>query len=435
LRLGKPAGARPGSKLVPADLRGMRCLVVDDNETNRKIVHYQITSWGMRNGSAEDGPTALAKLRTAYHRGEPYDLVLLDMHMPDMDGVQLARAIKADPALAPTKLVMLASISPQEQGYSLGSLDLAATLTKPVRQSQLYDCLVGIMSKEQEPSDVKSAASPGTDEIAPTARYRVLVAEDNAVNQKVARRMLEKLGYRADVVATGREAVDAVALIPYDLVLMDCQMPELDGYEATRLIRQWEEETGKGTHLPIVAMTANALAGDDQKCFAAGMDDYLSKPVKPDHLRLTLAKWFVSLAPRVNANEGVMTMNGQDAEHEPILDEEVIAGLRELQEDDGPDILAELIEMYLSDTPPRLGSLKEAIASGDANAVRELAHSVKGSSSNLGAQRMAQLCAQLEAYGKSGDLSDAGPVAQKLDAEFQKTMSALNALVAPQAGV
>jgi CheY-like chemotaxis protein len=278
------------------DLQGLRCLIVDDNETNRKIVNYQISSWGMCNGSAEDGETALAKLRTAYHRGEPYDVVLLDMHMTEIDGVQLARAIKADPVLAGVKLVMLASISPKEQGYDISEFDIAAYLTKPVRQSQLYNCLVGVMTDNQpalfsQSTESRVTAVTVSAEEDTRVRSRVLVAEDNVVNQKVAVRMIEKCGCQVDVAANGLEAIEALKQNEYDMVFMDCHMPEMDGYEATREIRRREAEGTVRRHIPIVAMTANALAGDDQKCYAAGMDGYIAKPVKIEQIRVLLQKW------------------------------------------------------------------------------------------------------------------------------------------------
>jgi CheY-like chemotaxis protein len=296
VRLGKATSVRRATPETFIDLQGLRCLTVDDNETNRRIVNYQITSWGMQDGSAEDGKTALAKLRTAYQRGEPYDVVLLDMHMPEMDGAQLARAIKADPTLAGVKLVMLASISPQEQGYDISELDFAAYLTKPVRQSQLYNCLVSVMTGRQpalfsRPTHSQVTAVPVSAEEAARVRVRVLVAEDNVVNQKVAVRMIEKCGCQVDIAANGLEAIEALKQMKYDLVFMDCHMPEMDGYEATREIRRRETEGIIDRHIPIVALTANALVGDDEKCYAAGMDGYIAKPVKIEQIRALLQKW------------------------------------------------------------------------------------------------------------------------------------------------
>jgi two-component system sensor histidine kinase/response regulator len=289
-----------------ADLCDKRVLVVDDNATSRQIVHDQVLSWGMRNGMAADGRSALAALRDAQHSGTPYDVAILDMAMPGMDGLELARAIKADPALAATKLVMLTSIGPGERGgdEAAWQVQIDAFLTKPVRSSQLYNSLVRVLSGSggQRMPTTEVVASGGADAAGAQrpdqVRGRVLVVEDNAVNQRVAVRMLEKRGYRVDAVANGREAVDALAHIPYDLVLMDCQMPEMDGYAAAAEIRQRERAQGTAARrTPIVAMTANALKGDAEKCLAAGMDDYIPKPVTVQHLEAILRRWRPQTGP------------------------------------------------------------------------------------------------------------------------------------------
>jgi two-component system sensor histidine kinase/response regulator len=275
-------------------------LVVDDNATSRQIVHYQLLSWGMCNGMAPDGRSALAALRDAQRAGTPYDVALLDMAMPGMGGLELARAIKADPTLASTKLVMLTSVGLGERGVDEATWQAAidAFLTKPVRSSQLYNSLVRVLSGSggQRMPTTEVAASGGVDAAGAQrpkqGRGRVLVVEDNAVNQRVAVRMLETRGYRVDAVANGREAVDALAHIPYDLVLMDCQMPEMDGYAATTEIRRRERAQGTAAcRTPIIAMTANALKGDAQKCLAAGMDDYIPKPVTVQDLEAMLRRW------------------------------------------------------------------------------------------------------------------------------------------------
>jgi CheY-like chemotaxis protein len=297
--LGKSTTA-PLADPAAADLRGKRVLVVDDNATSRQIVHYHVRSWGMLNGIAPDGPSALAALRDAHHGGTPYDVAILDLAMPGMDGLELARAIKADPALAAIKLVMLASVGLGESGGDAATWQAAidAFLTKPVRQSQLYNSLVLVLSGSvgQRIAATDSAAAggagPSSAQHPDQGRGRVLVVEDNIVNQRVAVRMLEKRGYRVDAVANGREAVDALAYIPYDLVLMDCQMPEMDGYAATAEIRRHEQELGPATRrTPIIAMTAHALKGEAEKCLAAGMDDYIPKPVTVQHLEAILRRW------------------------------------------------------------------------------------------------------------------------------------------------
>jgi PAS domain S-box-containing protein len=297
--LGKSTTA-PLADSAAADLHGKRVLVVDDNATSRQIVHYQVLSWGMRNGMAVDGPSALAALRDAQHSGTPYAVAILDMAMPAMNGLELAQAIKADPTLASTKLVLLTSVGLGERGVDEATwqVHVDAFLTKPVRSSQLYNSLVRVLSGSggQCMPTTEVAARGGADasgaQLPAQGRGRVLVVEDNAVNQRVTVRMLEKRGYRVDAVANGREAVDALAHIPYDLVLMDCQMPEMDGYAATAAIRRRERAQGPAARrTPIIAMTANALKGDAEKCLAAGMDDYIPKPVTVQHLEAILRRW------------------------------------------------------------------------------------------------------------------------------------------------
>jgi CheY-like chemotaxis protein len=300
----QPEGAQRPALAPRADLRGLRVLVVDDNETNRKIVHHQVTSWGMENGSAQDGQRALEMLREAAGRGESYDLAILDMQMPGMDGVELARRIKEDPSISSTKLIIMSSVgrgSDDEEARQAGSID--AHLTKPVRQSRLFDAIATLMSiPEEEPSAASTAdvfaPSPTDAPLVATRALRepkerpharILVAEDNAVNQKVAVMMLERLGYRVDVAANGLEAIEALSRIPYAAVLMDVQMPEMDGYEATAEIRKGEGPEDR--HTPVIAMTANAMQGDREKALEAGMDDYVSKPVKLEELDVVLERW------------------------------------------------------------------------------------------------------------------------------------------------
>ncbi|HUS36174.1 MAG TPA: response regulator, partial [Verrucomicrobiae bacterium] len=266
------------------DLTGLRLLVVDDNATNRKIVHHQILSWGMRNGCVASGPEALEVLRREAALGDRYDLAILDFQMPIMDGLTLAKAIKSDPELASIRLIVLTSLGQKLTPEELRENGIAASLIKPVRQSELFDCLVNVMSAHPP------AARPKPAPVLPPPRnehagVRILVVEDNVVNQKVAVQQLRKLGYSADVVANGLEAIEALARIPYSLVLMDCQMPEMDGWEATKKIREGELSITPRRRIPIVAMTADAMQGDRDKCLAAGMDDYVAKPVHIDKLR------------------------------------------------------------------------------------------------------------------------------------------------------
>ncbi len=282
--------------LHPAQaLDGVRALCVDDNETNRRIFEMQLQAWGMAVDCVADGASALTALEHAHRQGKPYQIALLDYHMPGMDGAALARHIKATPYLFALPLVMLSSVGMRE-AQDAAALEGMTYMTKPVRQSQLYTCLVRLLvAAERSNAPALPAVSPAPLE---ALHARVLLAEDNVINQKVGVRMLEKLGCRVDVAANGKEAVEALSMSHYHLCLMDCQMPEMDGLEATRTIRR--QEATRGGHLPIIAMTANAMAEDRIQCLEAGMDDYLSKPVKAEELAAMLSQWIGGL---VNAPE------------------------------------------------------------------------------------------------------------------------------------
>ncbi|MDP9486934.1 MAG: response regulator, partial [Actinomycetota bacterium] len=436
-----PEGAEHVDRGPLADLHGLRILTVDDNETNRKIVREQVASWGMRGGTAEGGREALRILRGAEVSGDPYDAAVLDMQMPGMDGVELARRIKADPSIASTKFVMASSVGRGREAEEAREAGVEIYLTKPVRQSRLYDALATIMATtttaaagEEAPTttgDEKPLGRQHEPKEAEAARPRalVLVAEDNRVNQMVATKMLEKLGYRADVAADGQEAVEALfSLVPYAAVLMDVQMPEMDGYEATAEIRRRESEDANRRRTPIIAMTANAMQGDRERALIAGMDDYVAKPVDPEELDAALERWIPkndgeeSPAPE-EATEGAGAP--PDDATEP-LDPGVIEGLRELG---GDELFGELAGLFLEDAPPRLEALREAIGSGDASSVGQAAHALKGSSGNMGATRMASICAELEEAGGSRDLTRAPGLLDRLEAEFGRVRPALLAAV------
>ena len=285
LPLGRPAhGNEAPSRPFHHPLHGLRVLVVDDNDTNRLILHEQLGAWDMCPDPAEDGMVALERLREAAQRGQPYDLVLLDMCMPGMDGLELARRIAADPELAATCPVLLSSAATLD-GEEARQAGIAACLTKPVRLSQLYDSLM----RATAPPPVDGQKGPLLPEPRKAGiRGHVLVVEDNATNQMVATGILDDLGYRVDVAANGLEALEALARTDYAAVLMDCQMPEMDGYTATGEIRLLEGELRR---TPVIAMTAGAIEGDRDRCLEAGMDDYISKPVKPEDVDATLSRW------------------------------------------------------------------------------------------------------------------------------------------------
>jgi signal transduction histidine kinase/CheY-like chemotaxis protein/ligand-binding sensor domain-containing protein len=282
------AQSRIGSPLI---LVGKRVLIVDDNETNRKILHHQTKGWGMIPVEVESGPLALQALKEAVDKGEPYDIAILDWQMPEMDGFDLAKAIKADEEISAIKLMMLTSYGNKKNSETAKDVGIEAYFAKPIRQSLLLRTLIKILEREEERLEETTNNNGRIGLIEREEIFikgHILIAEDNVVNQKVSKKQVEKLGCRADVVANGLEVLEAINRIQYDLILMDCHMPEMDGYEATEEIRRRE---GERRHIPIIAMTANAMQGEREKCIEVGMDDYITKPVKQSELAKMVKKW------------------------------------------------------------------------------------------------------------------------------------------------
>jgi len=298
LRLAKQADGTPTPP--PADLTGLRVLIVDDNATSREILGHQVTSRGMGKTLVAGGPAALELLRSGTAQGEVYDVLLIDMDMPGMSGLVLAQAILDDPVLAAVPLILVRSTALRGSAPAARAAGCSALLTKPVRQSELFDAIATVIAaNDVAASTARHAISEGK---APKAHI-VLLAEDNAINQKVAAAMLTKLGYRADIVANGAEALEALSQKRYGAVLMDCMMPVMDGYAATTEIRRREKPTER---VPIIAVTAAAMADDREHCLAAGMDDYITKPVKLEDLAAVLKQW---IAPA--DGKGAATHSGE----------------------------------------------------------------------------------------------------------------------------
>lgn len=432
LPLGKqPEGARPALH-SHAELAGLRALVVDDNATNRRILAQQLSSWGMHHEEAADGPLALEELRAASERGRPYGLALLDMQMPGMDGVELARRIKADPAVSSTHLALLTSMGRLGDAEEARQAGVEAYLTKPVRQSELYDVLATLMGV---PETVLAGQSQLVTRHTIAERRSeqettLLLAEDNAINQKVAVKALEKLGYGVEVAANGREALEALDRDRHAAVLMDVQMPEMDGYEATAGIRR--QEGGGARRTPIIAMTANAMAGDREKALAAGMDDYITKPFRAEELETTLHRWLPqgreeSHEPATATAEESPVVPAIPEAAEAPLDPEVLASLRQLQQDTGEDILSELIGMFLEDAPSQIEEIRQALREADPQSLEHTAHALKGTSGTMGAIRMSAISSELQDVGRSGDLSDASGKVAHLEGEFVQAKAALEA--------
>jgi CheY-like chemotaxis protein len=287
----------------PADkLVHVRTLIVDDNATNRLILQRQLSLWDIPAESAGSGAEALELLRRAAAEGQPFELALLDMQMPEMDGVMLAAALQRDATIPPPRLILQTSLCCRPPQSELGRVGITACLIKPVKQSDLFNTLLRVLAVDTSKSSGDTtrlrriAAGPEAPAI-PKANVRILLAEDNPVNQKLALKQLQKLGYSADSVANGLEVIEAVGRTHYDVILMDCQMPDMDGYETTQRLRSEPTLCCRPEHPPrIIALTADAMAGDRERCLAVGMDDYLSKPLQMEGLRLALE---AALVPRV----------------------------------------------------------------------------------------------------------------------------------------
>jgi two-component system cell cycle sensor histidine kinase/response regulator CckA len=419
----------PPSLLSRAVLQHRRVLFVDDNATNRTILEQQTLTAGMLPESVANGEQGLARLRMAAEMGAPFDVAILDMQMPGMDGWTLARHIKADPTISSVPLMMLTSMSQRGDAQLARAVGFDAYLTKPIRQAHLYDCLSLILGGSSA-NQVQTGEAPAplitrhtVTEAQARLRGRVLVVEDNIVNQKVAAKMLEREGYRVDVAANGQEAVEAVAQIPYALVFMDCQMPEMDGYDATRAIREHEASLIKrgAPRVPIIAMTANAMQGDRERCLEAGMDDYVAKPVRREDLAALLVRWQPHRSG--SSAERPAAPSEESRNGAACVDPAVLADLRQL--DETGELLTTLITHYRDETPQQLAVMQAAFRRSDAAALAEAAHTMKGSSGNLGATHMQQLCGELQTLGRANELAQVGDRLTRLAAEFALVSAAL----------
>jgi PAS domain S-box-containing protein len=394
------------SPIAPQDgapqLAGKRILIVDDNRTNREIVTRHARAWNMEPVAAERPSEALALI----DGGQRFDVAVLDMVMPEMDGLALAAEIRARRRPQNLPLLLLSSLGPVQRAQSTGAF--SAQLAKPFRASQLFNALIRLLGADEpafaageHPAEVQQT----------TSSLRILLAEDNTMNQKVALRLLQRLGYRADVASNGLEAVAALEQRRYDVVLMDVQMPELDGLDAARRIcERWPVDSRPR----MVAMTANALPEDREACFAAGMDDYVAKPIRGDELAAALKR-----------THPLSDDDGRRTERQSGLDPAALQSLRDLG---GAEFLAEVVDTFSSDAPVLLASLQSSLDSGDAEELRRAAHTLKSNGSTLGATAFAELCRTLEQRAKGGHLDGASQLVDRVEQEYRTLQPTLATL-------
>ncbi|MEV7180306.1 PAS domain S-box protein [Kitasatospora sp. NPDC093679] len=428
--LHEPAtGEQPPPAPRPSSLRGLHVLIVDDNATNRFILHEQMHSWSMRPATVDGGPQALVELHRAAAAGTPYELAVIDHHMPGMSGIELAGHITSDPDLASVRLLLLTSgtAAPTAELRAAGIRD---SLSKPVRQSELHDCLARLMAPEPTAqAALPPVRAPARARASAPRRAHVLLVEDNEINQTVALGMLEQLGYSADVADDGIEALEMAATGRYRAVLMDCRMPHMDGYAATMELRRRE---GSGPRLPVIAMTASILPEDRERCLAAGMDDYVSKPIAVTALREALARWAGNEPPRADPDA-----TSDPAAGVPGLRQGIEQRLDEISGDNAPgsqQLITRLTNSFLRKAPLLADALLTAVDHDNPADTVDQAHALKGAASNIGAHDLARCAAELEDLARTDQLSQADPLADRLPDLLRETCSALESIRARSSG-
>jgi CheY-like chemotaxis protein/HPt (histidine-containing phosphotransfer) domain-containing protein len=405
------AEPRTASKTSPSKLADLRILIVDDNATSRLALSRQAAQWGLILESVESAGQALERLQ----RGEQFDLAVLDLEMPGMDGLALAGEIRKLPGAAMLPLVLLTPAGVRFDVSNSAHIAFAHCVNKPVKSAQLRAALERVLFS---PKSAEQPPPPKTDRsLAENLPLRILLCDDNAINQKVAGRLLQQIGYQADIAANGREALEALERKPYDLIFMDVMMPEMDGLEATRVIREWQK---RGVHpnyqsrIVIIAMTAQAMQGDREKCIAAGMDDYLAKPIRLADIRGVIERWASQTstakpAPVKNASPTVAAAT-TPVDMDRLND----------MTDGNAENFRELVELYFDQTAKQLAQIAAAVRANDADAVRRVAHSCAGASATLGMVRIVPLLRELERQGVEGALPNAAQVCENAEREFEQ---------------
>ncbi|MFH1148120.1 MAG: response regulator [Pseudomonadota bacterium] len=406
---------------IPREIQGLRVLVVDDNSTNRIVLSSMLQSFGCRPAVVESGPEAIKLLKNAAHSEDAFRLVLLDMQMPEMDGVETAHLIKGDPDIREVQIIVVTSVGAGGEASLFTALGCTGYLIKPIRQSQLFNAITDALFTKKVAGITKASMErapvhhvPVQDNSGEEAA-RLLLVEDHPVNQKVAVAMMRRSGYAVDVANDGQEALDVVFSARYDIVFMDIQMPVMDGMEATHAIRTREKETGG--HQIIVAMTAHAMAGDREKCLEAGMDDYVSKPIKEPDLLSMIRKWTGHRVSEIVKPAGTAA-KFEDCHAIPV---DLTAAMERFSDDRA--FFVEVLNGFIETTSKQIKNLSEAISSGNADVVRRESHSIKGAARTLSADPLAEQAFRIEMMGRDNTLTEADAALKGLMAEFERLSS------------
>jgi CheY-like chemotaxis protein len=410
----------------------MRVLVVDEDETTRIALERHLAEWELACEGAASARAALDRLAGCARAGQPFDAAIVNMELTQSSGLLLAATIKSDPLTRPTRIILLSPERVAADPVQRREAGVAYQLIEPARAADLFACL-GTRPRGLTAPAPQFLPPPQAPRGEGTARIRrVLLAEDNPVNVEVAKAMLESLGLQAQVAQNGLQALEATRGTSFEAVLMDCQMPVLDGFAATAAIRREEQDAGRARTLPIIAITANALQGDREACLAAGMDDYLSKPFTQAELAGVIGRWIaLPLAASVHHDEAVPTLpvEAREVIQRDVINAKALENIRALSQQGGDALVQKVIRAYVGDVPQHLRTLRQAVGGQDADTVRRVAHSLKSASANVGAETLARLCKDLEQMGRNASVSGAATLLTDMEEEFQTVRQSLNAML------
>jgi len=431
-------------KVSVGNFGGATVLIVDDNATNRSILQHQVAGWGMEPELAESGDQALSILKEAADNNKLFDVLILDLHMPGMDGIELARTIRDTPAIASTKAMMLTSAIVELSQEEMQQLGIDTYISKPARQSQLRECLRDIVfsdsnSSNRQQNKALDAMDAKLKQMAAGFPTNVLLAEDDVVNIDVASAMLEGLNCSVTTVKDGKEVVQVACEQAFDIIFMDCEMPGLDGFSAAREIKQ---SNGPNTETPIVALTANSMPGDKERCLDAGMQDYISKPMRQQQIAKALVDWAKPVdinnvvninRPDINLDDNKVDSVNVDPVPNPqpdaVINLAAIDKIKELQRPGKPDLLTKVLGLYFDKTPDQIDLLQQAVKDADFEQAKALAHGLKSSSAYLGASKLAALCGEMEASVREGNFDNTQSLADNIFEQYCEVEAELQQFV------